>query len=731
MIPRTLTAICLLLSSFAYSQTDTTGAGSFEDLSLADLLNVKVVSVSKQDERLFDAPLSASVLTREAILKAGSTSVMEALRLIPGMIVREQSNGNYDIHLRMDNSPPNSPFDVLSNTTTLVMVDNRPIYNYLKGGTFWETLPVDLHDIEKIEVVRGPAAALYGPNAVNGVINIITRELKKSGFNATASTWQGSYRTSINNAYVGYKGRKWNVRASGNYQTRERTQLSYFEIFRNQWLENPLFFKSLGGAQVNNVSELYPDQSLALEKQAFNGFVTYTPTDKVSFALTAGNQHSESQKVSAENEITPLSTSRSDSRYADLRIQAKELTAQFSYNTGTQITDYAAGNKYNFNTFDGNAEYNYTRGNFALKPGISFRNAIYDDTPYSDTLSKTGIFNTRGNISTISLSLRSEYKLMDDKLRLVAGASTNTFNYPDTTYISYQFAGTYKLNSKHLVRAVYSSAPRSPSIFDTYVNQIVARSPIGPKKFIHAIVAGNKNLKLLTSNMLEVGYRGVISSRLNVDVELFSTVSQNYNTSIVNRLYTKLAGTDTILVLPAVSTNLPLKMMQKGITASFTYNTNKLQFRPFITIQQAKTKNYAPFLNTPDAIVPFSQIQKSKEFNIYSAMGTKGASKKTPGAFGGASLNYMFSKKFNASMSAYYYSSHTYDHISKLLLSNMQAGEDRIAEKLILNMNLSYQPIKGLQVFFNGKNLLNNKAREFFNTDAAPFMFLGGLKYEL
>src|SRR5919107_404523 len=187
MINRFIQTICfvpILCLGFltASSQTDTTSQNHYDGLSLKDLLNVKIVSASKKSELLFEAPLSASVVTKQDIHRAGATSIMEALRLVPGMIVREQSNGNYDIHLRgMDNVPPNAPFDVTSNTTTLVMIDNRPVYSYLRGGTFWETLPVDINDVEKIEVVRGPAGALYGPNAVNGVINIITREPKIQG----------------------------------------------------------------------------------------------------------------------------------------------------------------------------------------------------------------------------------------------------------------------------------------------------------------------------------------------------------------------------------------------------------------------------------------------------------------------------------------------------------------------------------------------------------------------
>ncbi len=347
-------------------------------------------------------PLSAYVLTKDEIRKAGCTSIMEALRLVPGMIVREQSNGNYDIHLRgMDNVPPNAPFDVTSNTTTLIMIDNRSVSSYLRGGTFWETLPIDLNDVEKIEVVRGPAAALYGPNAVNGVINIITRQAVKDGLYLVANAQQGSNLTFINNASVGYRFNKmWSVIASGNYQSRDRTQQSYFEFNRNTWLQNPEYFLGFTGDTVRNVDQRYPDQPLAMDKYAGNLFVNYEPAAKTSFDLSVGSQHSEVQKVSTENEITPLSTASSNSRYADFRASVKGLSAQFSYNGGTQATDYDPGRKYDFSIIGGNIEYNYTKGNLSLKPGLSYTSAVYDDRKYSDLVLKTGLFNARGQITT-------------------------------------------------------------------------------------------------------------------------------------------------------------------------------------------------------------------------------------------------------------------------------------------------------------------------------------------
>jgi iron complex outermembrane recepter protein len=722
-------AVLALGPSNGYGQAGTTKTNAYEDLSLKDLLNVKIVSVSKKSELLFDAPLSASVLTKEEIQQAGCTSIMEALRLVPGMIVREQTNGNYDIQVRgMGNYPTNASFDAVS-TTMLAMIDGRPVYNYLKGGTFWETLPVDLNDVEKIEVVRGPAAALYGPNAVSGVINIITRHPQKVGFYGVANSSLGSYHSFIDNASVGYRSKNWSLITSGNYQGRERAQTSYYEMYRDRWLEQPAYLIDYLGDTSKNVSQMYPKPRMAMDKYAGNVFLEYNPAEKIKFNISAGAQHSMVQKVSTENGMTPLTTNSSDTRYVDLRANINALSAQVSYNKGTQITDFNPGNKYDFNTLDANLEYNYTKGAFSIKPGIRYQSAVYDDTKYVPAGNEIGVFNARVEIVTQTASLRGEYKLLDDKLRFVAGWAANKFNYPNATYGSYEFAATYKVNKNQLFRAVYSRAPRSSTIYDTYVDQTYAYYPSGNQQFTRYALEGNKDLTLLTSDMSEMGYRGAITAGLHVDVELFDIRSQNYSAVTGNGAYTQLSGADTIIVIPTSPTNLPLKLEQQGITVSFTYNSRKLQIKPFVTIQRSMTTNDSRYRYTSDA--PVSQLNPDPaQNNIYSDMGMKSAVKGTPSVFGGGSVNYSLSSKMNINMSAYYYSSQTYSHVSNVIFNDGIRGIDHINAKLIINANITYEPAKGLHLFCSGKNIGNDNSREFFRSDAVPAMLLAGINYE-
>lgn len=129
----------LLIAIFIAGSITISGqdAKDLYDLDLSALMNIEIVSASKKAENLFDAPLGASVITGDEIKRSGATSIMEALRLLPGVIVRETTPGNYDIHVRgYDGLDPNAFITLTANTITLIMVNGRPIYNDYMGQTF-------------------------------------------------------------------------------------------------------------------------------------------------------------------------------------------------------------------------------------------------------------------------------------------------------------------------------------------------------------------------------------------------------------------------------------------------------------------------------------------------------------------------------------------------------------------------------------------------------------------
>jgi iron complex outermembrane receptor protein len=310
----------------------------------------------------------------------------------------------------------------------------------------------------------------------------------------------------------------------------------------------------------------------------------------------------------------------------------------------------------------------------------------------------------------------------------VGGISNNTFNYPDEINLSYQLAATWKVQKRHLLRAVISRTPRSSNIYDTYVDQFISTFPTGPQTYARFQLEGYKDLTLLTAFMAELGYRGRIADGLDIDVELFNIHSKNYSMNVINKSSFESIDTDTLEIIPLRPTNIPLTTFQHGLTISLTWTNGAIQVKPFITVQQTRAKNYAPFANTPDAS---SLIVQSNpvENNIYSGMGQNIVMKNAPAVFGGFAANYAVSSKFNVNLNSYYYSAHTISHATVILFNDGVRGIDRIPAKLILNANLRYEATKGLYLTLTGKNLLNDKSREFFKMDPVPFTMVGGLQY--
>ncbi|SFU35837.1 TonB-dependent receptor plug domain-containing protein [Pseudoduganella namucuonensis] len=142
----------------------------FASLTLEELGSLRITSVSKKPERLAGAAASVFVLTREDIRRGGATSLPEALRLAPNLYVAARSAHGHTITARGFNSS-------LANKL-LVLIDGRSVYTPFFAGVFWDVQDLMLEDVERIEVISGPGGTLWGTNAVNGVINIITRSAR-------------------------------------------------------------------------------------------------------------------------------------------------------------------------------------------------------------------------------------------------------------------------------------------------------------------------------------------------------------------------------------------------------------------------------------------------------------------------------------------------------------------------------------------------------------------------
>jgi len=180
------------------------------ELSLEQLLDVEVQSVSRRDERVFDAPAAVYVLTSADLRRAGVASIPEALRLVPGLFVGQVNASQWAIGSR--------GFAGLYTNKLLVLVDGRTVYSRLFAGVFWEEENIPIEEVERLEVIRGPGATLWGANAVNGIINVVT----KAGGGEAGSVLQARVgRAGHQQHFVGSSGRTdggLGYRAFGSYK---------------------------------------------------------------------------------------------------------------------------------------------------------------------------------------------------------------------------------------------------------------------------------------------------------------------------------------------------------------------------------------------------------------------------------------------------------------------------------------------------------------------------------
>ena len=143
-------------------------SAQLKSLSLEELGEIEVTTVSKQSEEVWQTPAAVSVVTADDIRRSGATSIPELLRLVPGVEVARSQSGAWAVGIRGFNSGFSKDL--------LVLIDGRSVYTPLFEGVYWDVQDLVLEDIERIEVIRGPGGTIWGPNAVNGVINIITKK---------------------------------------------------------------------------------------------------------------------------------------------------------------------------------------------------------------------------------------------------------------------------------------------------------------------------------------------------------------------------------------------------------------------------------------------------------------------------------------------------------------------------------------------------------------------------
>nr|HID58423.1 TonB-dependent receptor [Desulfobacterales bacterium] len=159
-----LAAGTLTLGNTAFAKVDM----DLTEMSIEALMDIEVTSVSKKAQKLSESAAAIFAMTSEDIRRSGVTNIADALRMVPGLHVGRIDSSKWAVSSR--------GFNGRFANKLLVLIDGRSVYTPSFSGVYWEVQDTLLEDVERIEVIRGPGAALWGANAVNGVINIITKK---------------------------------------------------------------------------------------------------------------------------------------------------------------------------------------------------------------------------------------------------------------------------------------------------------------------------------------------------------------------------------------------------------------------------------------------------------------------------------------------------------------------------------------------------------------------------
>lgn len=333
------------------SATTDGGGNDIKDIDLFTLEVPLVITASRREQKATDVPYAMSVVTADDIRQAGARNIPDALRLVPGMDIAELNYGQTAVS-------PRGFSDMVANQI-LVLVDGRQIFDSLFGGTLWGSWPFQLEDIERIEVVRGPGGVAWGANAMNGVINIITKD-PKDQLGVTVTGGGGS--RGMQKEHVGYafKEGRFRMRVSGEYEGSDgfRRGGSFLHKVDDDY--------KAGRMNVHSIYEPRPGDKFTLSGGTcvLDGGFTTMPSGGFGLRRNAGSQASFllgkwSHESAADNTITLTGyvndfymspgVPQIDYRYQQLAVQlghtfkpADDHTLTWGVDTRTDLVD--AGN---------------------------------------------------------------------------------------------------------------------------------------------------------------------------------------------------------------------------------------------------------------------------------------------------------------------------------------------------------------------------------------------------
>ncbi len=470
--------ILLACAGAAFAQAGR--APELADLSLEELANLEVTSVSGRAERLSGAPASIYVITADEIRRSGATSLPEALRLAPNLQVARLDASQYAISAR--------GFNNAIGNKLLVLIDGRTVYTPFYSGVFWDQQDVMLEDVERIEVISGPGATLWGANAVNGVINVITRPAgdTQGGLLSAAAGNRDGVAAYRHGGKLGDNGH-YRVYAKGSQLQNTKTASGAAVIDGRDFGQ--------GGFRADWKASR---DSFTLQGDAYQG----RAEDRGSLPSLVGPVEVGRIEVSGLNLLGRWT--RGHDGGAHTRVQMyfdrTEHDDRLLYRPSSTI-------------FDVEVQHGLPHGNgHRLLLGAGYRQSEDDIAP---AILFTFVPQSR-RLDWANVFVQEELQL-SESLQATLGLKAESNDYSGIEYLpSARLA--WKLSERHLAWVALSRAVRAPARLDHDIRLLLALpNPLPP----FTIIAGGDNFDSEVADVLELGYRGQPSRTLTWSASAF------------------------------------------------------------------------------------------------------------------------------------------------------------------------------------------------------------------
>lgn len=485
----------------------------FDEILSLDLADLTVTSVSKRPQRLSDTASAVYVVNKEDILRSGATTIPDALRMVPGLHVAQTDSNRWAIMARGYNTS-------LVNKM-LVLIDGRTVYSPVYSGTYWDDRFVPMTEIERIEVIRGPGASVWGANAMNGTINIITKRAQKKPSNYVA-TRVGTDTYGADGGHGGKLADNTYYRSYAGYSNYKHTERTNGTNGVDDW-DRVTAGMRVDGEYGEGDSFMLTGNAYGGNQEAFNRVrLRDAPFARAYNSVDSSFGGSVNGSIDRQFSADSKGTLRG---YIDHYSRLEETFDQ-------HLTTFDIDWQHDLRTSE--------RNNFTWGAGYRL---IQSEIDGSFTARLT---QENRNFSLYSAFVQNEYALVPDSLFLTLGSK---FEVNDFTGFEYQPNArlSWRMDDKQTLWGAVSRAVRTPSIVEDDVNLVLNTAP-GPT---YTVFFGNGSYRSEEMIAYELGYRVELSPQLQVDSTVF------FNDYNYLRTYERgvpyVQGTTTII--PSITAN--------------------------------------------------------------------------------------------------------------------------------------------------------------------------------